>query len=240
MIMLYILAVLAALILGYVLFLCVCALAVDPKREYGQHSRFYRRVLNGATALGMKVVGVRIHTEGLELIPRDTKKLLFVSNHRSNFDPLVTWLVLKKWDVAFLSKASNFKIPIFGRLIRKCCFMAIDREDPRKAMTTILKAADLLEKGQVSVGVYPEGTRSKSGQLLDFHSGVLKIAQKAHAPVVVLTVEGTEKIHKNYLRRRTDVHVKVVQVLDADTVAQTRTTALGAQIHQTMEQRLGV
>lgn len=239
MIILYILAGLLALVLGYVLFLCICALVVDPKKEYEEHSIFYRRVLNGATALGMKIVGVRIHTEGLEKIPQDTKNILFVSNHRSNYDPLITWLVLKKWQVAFVSKASNFKIPVFGRLIRKCCFMVIDRDDPRKAMATVQKAARLLEKGQVSVGIYPEGTRSKSCQLLPFHCGVFKIAQKANAPVVVLTVQGTEQIHKNYLRRRTDVYVTVEQVLDAQTVAQSRTTALGEQIRQTMERRLG-
>ena len=50
------------------------------------------------------------------------------------------WLVLKPWDIAFISKGENFKIPFFGRIIRKCCFMPIDRENPRKALRTINKA----------------------------------------------------------------------------------------------------
>lgn len=126
---------------------------------------------------------------------------MFVGNHRSNFDPIIEWLVLKPWDIAFISKGENFKIPFFGRIIRKCCFMPIDRENPRKALRTINKASDLLQSGEVSIGVYPEGTRSKTGELLPFHDGVFHIAKKAGTPIVVMSIRGTEQIHKNVLRR---------------------------------------
>ena len=69
---------------------------------------------------------------GIDKIPKDGR-FLFVSNHRSIFDPILTWYVLKDYDLAFILKAENFRIPIFGRIIRKCCFMAIDRENPRNA-----------------------------------------------------------------------------------------------------------
>lgn len=65
---------------------------------------------------------IYIHTEGIDKIPKDGR-FLFVSNHRSNFDPILTWYVLKDYDLAFISKAENFRIPIFGRIIRKCCFI---------------------------------------------------------------------------------------------------------------------
>ncbi len=225
-------------VLVYGLFLVVCALLVNPNREYEQHSRFYRRVLNGIDRIALWGTRVRIHAEGLEKIPTDTKNILFVSNHRSNFDPIVTWRVLKKWDVAFVSKEANFKIPILGRMIRKCCFLAIDRENPRNAMLTIRKAADLLEKGQVSVGIYPEGTRSKECVLLPFHNGVFKIAQKAQASVVVLAISGTEKIHKNFPLHPTDVHLQVVDVIAAEEVTGCRTAELGDRARQKMEEYL--
>lgn len=90
----------------------------------------------------MKVLRIRVYTSGLEKIPKN-QKLMFVGNHRSNFDPIIEWLVLKPWDIAFISKGENFKIPFFGRIIRKCCFMPIDRENPRKALRTINKASDV-------------------------------------------------------------------------------------------------
>lgn len=233
-----ILGAILALILVYILFLFVCSLFVSPKREYEKHSRFYRALLNGATALGLKIMRVRIHTSGIEKIPVGTKNLLFVGNHRSNYDPIVTWHILKKWQPAFISKASNFKIPIFGRFIRKCCFMAIDRENPRNALKTINKAAGLLQKGEVSIGVYPEGTRSKSGVLLPFHNGVFKIAQKAEADIVVLAIQGTEKIFKNYPFHHTDVYLDVIEILPAEEVKHAKTDVLGERIRNLLESRL--
>ena len=238
MFLLKLLGILFGLFLLYALFLLVCSLFVNPKKEYENHSRFYRALLNGATAFAMKIMRIRIHTNGLEKVPHDTKNLLFVSNHRSNFDPIITWHIFKKWQPAFVSKASNFKIPIFGRFIRKCCFMAIDRENPRNALKTILKAAELLKKGKVSIGIYPEGTRSKECKLLPFHNGVFKIAQKANADIVVLAVSGTEQIHKNYPFRHTDVYLDVLEVIPAETVRATKTDAIGERIKTELENHL--
>lgn len=220
---------------GYILFLFVCSLFVDPKREYEIHSDFYRWLLNTASSAALKLLRVKVHVDGLEKIPADTKNLLFVSNHRSNFDPIITWVVLKQWKPAFVSKASNFKIPIFGRFIRKCCFMAIDRENPRNALKTIQKASALLQKGEVSIGIYPEGTRSKNGVLLPFHNGVFKIAQKADAAIVVLWITGTEQIHKRVLLHRTDVHLSVLEMIPPEVVQRSRTDALGGQIKELMQ-----
>lgn len=238
MIFLYILGALLVLFLLYVLFLFICSLPVSTKKEYEKHSKFYRMLLNGATALAMKIMRIRIHTTGVEKVPQDTKNLLFVGNHRSNYDPIIQWHIFKKWQPAFISKASNFKIPIFGRFIRKCCFMAIDRENPRNALKTIIKASNLLQKGEVSIGVYPEGTRSKSGVLLPFHNGVFKIAQKAEADIVVLAVQGTEKIFKNYPFHHTDVYLDVIEVLPAEEVKHTKTDVLGERIRNLLESRL--
>ncbi len=227
-----------SLVLLYILFLVICSLFVNPKKEYEEHSGFYRALLNGATAVAIKIMRIRLHVSGMEKIPADTKNLLFVSNHRSNFDPILTWHILKRWQPAFVSKSSNFKIPIFGRFIRKCCFMAIDRKNPRNAIKTIQKASELLKKGEVSIGIYPEGTRSKICKLLPFHNGVFKIAQKADAPIVVLAVSGTEKICKNYPFRHTDVHIDVLEILSAERVKSTKTDIIGEHIKTEMENHL--
>ena len=116
--------------------------------------------------------------------------------------------------------------------------MAIDRENPRNALKTILKAAELLKKDEVSIGVYPEGTRSKECKLLPFHNGVFKIAQKANADIVVLAVSGTEQIHKNYPFHHTDVYLDVLEVLSADTVKSSKTDALGERIRAELENHL--
>lgn len=234
MILLYILGVLLALLLLYILFLGICCLFIDPDKAYEKNSPFYRFLLDSATAAAMKLLRIRVHVSGIEKIPKDTK-VLFVSNHRSNFDPIITWYILKKWKIAFVSKPSNFKIPFFGRIIRKCCFMPIDRENPRNAIVTINKAAKLLKKQEVSIGIYPEGTRSKNGQLLPFHNGVFKIAQKAEAAIVVLCVTGTEKISKRTPFRRTDVYLDVLEVFSAQGIKETKTEMIGTAVRRLLE-----
>lgn len=238
MIILYILGGILALVLLYALFLTVCALLVDGKKEYEDNSDFYRALVTSVDVALVKGARVRLHIEGLEKLPKDTKKILFVGNHRSNFDPIVSWYALRKWKIAYISKASNFKIPVIGRLVRRCCFMTIDREDPRKAILTIQKAAAVLEKEQVSVGVYPEGTRSKEGVLLPFHNGVFKIAQKAEAAVAVIALDGTEKIHQNFPLHHTDVCLRVLEVIPPEEVAHCRTAVLGDRVRELLEENL--
>jgi len=229
LILLYILGVLLALLLLYILFLGICCLLVDPSKEYEKNSPFYRFLLDSATAAAMKLLRIRVHVSGIETIPKDTK-VLFVSNHRSNFDPLITWYALKKWKIAFVSKPENFKVPFFGRIIRKCCFLPIDRENPRKAIVTINKAAKLLKKQEVSIGIYPEGTRSKTRRLLPFHNGVFKIAQKAEAPIAVLSITGTEQISKKTPFQPTDVYLDVLEVFPTQGVKETKTEMIGTAV----------
>ena len=238
MIILYILGAILAAIIGllllYILFLFICWLFIDPKKEYDTHSKFHRFHLNLATAIALKILGIKIYTNNMDKIPTDVKPL-FVGNHRSNYDPIIEWLILKDWKPAFISKAANFKVPIFGRFIRKCCFMAINRENPRKAITTIINAAKLLEKQEVSVGVYPEGKRSKSAELLPFHNGVFKVAQKADKPIVVMLIEGTESIYKRAPFRQSKVYFTITDVIPAEEVKAMKTEEISERVRAALD-----
>jgi 1-acyl-sn-glycerol-3-phosphate acyltransferase len=212
MIILYISGGFLALIVLYVLFLGICALSVSPDKIYEKNSPFFRFLLESATAVAIKLLRIRVHISGAEKIP-ENEKVLFVCNHRSNFDPLITWCALKKWKLAFVSKPENFKIPIAKQIITRCRFMAIDRENPRNSMKTLLKAIDYIKNDRGSIGIYPEGTRSKNCKLLPVHDGIFKVAQKANVPIVVGTLVGTDQIKKHFPFRRTIVHFDIVDVI---------------------------
>lgn len=239
-IILIIISSLIALFLLYVGFLFVCWLFVNPKKLYDKNSKFYRKVLNDNTAFWLWFLRVKVHVSGLEKLPKNTKKIVFVSNHRSNYDPVVTWLALKNWQPAFISKQSNFKIPFFGRFIRKCCFMPINRTSPKEAIKTVNHASKLLNLGEVSIGVYPEGTRNKTKDktLLPFHNGVFKIAQRGDASLAIVCVRGTENIHKRVIFRKTDVYVDVLDLLDADKIKNSSTEILGKYVQEKLTERL--
>ena len=206
--------------------LIVSALFVNPKKEYTKNSKYYRFLLDTSTAIVMKVLRIKVTVTGEEKLPENTRFLL-VSNHRSNFDPIVTWYAFKKYKLAFVSKPENFKIPMYGRIIRKCCFLPIDRSDTRKAMGTINSAANLLKSDEVSVAIYPEGTRNTAEEMLPFHNGVFKIAKKAKAPIVVMSVSGTDQIRKNWYKRGSEVKLNVLGVIPADELAEMKTAQIG-------------
>ena len=236
-IVLWIVSIILGLALLYFLIPGFFALFVNPKKNYTNDSKLFRTILNAVSVIALKIMRVKIQVSGAEKLPHG-QKLLFVGNHRSNFDPIITWYSLRDWKIAYISKASNFKIPIFGRIIRRCCFMAIDRESPRKAINTINQASELLKSKEVSVGVYPEGTRSKNGELLPFHNGVLRIAQKANASIAVVVLKGTEKIHKNYPFHRTCVEMIIAEVIPAEQVCSTRSAELGDKVRDIIENSL--
>ena len=140
---------------------------------------------------------LRIHVNftGKEKIPK-TKRVFFVYNHVSNFDPILLYTELKDWNISFLSKEENFHVPVFGRIARRCLFLAIDREDPKEALKAINKAADFVKREEVSFGASPEGTRSKTGELGKFFSaGFRRIADATKLPVAICVVDDGYKIN---------------------------------------------
>ena len=223
-----------ALFILYCLLIVLSTAFADGETDCKKSSRYYRFLLNSSTKVGMIILRVKLHVSGMDNVPKDSRFLL-VGNHISNYDPIVTWLVLKDRDLAFISKPENFKVPFWGTMIRKCGFMGIDRENPKNAVRTINLAAEKLKADNVSVGVYPEGTRCRQPEMLPFHTGVFRIAQKADVPIVVAAVRGTELIHKNYIRRRTHVYVDFVDVIPKEEVHKMTTAELSDRARRSLE-----
>ena len=235
-IILWVLLGIVGVVFAYILLLIISALLVNTKKEYRQESKFYRFLLNSATFFETKLIRIKLHVTGKELLPET--RFLMVSNHRSKFDPILSWLVFGDCQIAFISKPENFKVPVFGRLIHRLCFMPIDRENPRNAVKTINRAVDLISRDVATVAVYPEGTRNYGEGLLPFHNAMFKIAQKANVPIVVVTVKNTYDIQKNYPLRRSHVYIDIVRVLDAAEVKKTKTAELGEKIRELMLSKL--
>ena len=231
--------VMVSLIVCLFLIVWVSAILVDTSKEYDTQSKYYRFLVNFLTWIVVHVSNVRIEVHGEEKLPKSGQVLL-VQNHRSNYDPILTWYAIKNYDFAFLSKGENMEIPIINSLVRKCCFMTIDRDNPKNAMKAIMRAARLIENNEVSIGIYPEGTRNQNYQtgLLSFHNGVFKIAQLAKSPIVATTIRGTEKIAKNAPFKRTKIVIDIVDVIMPEEINRVRTNVIGDRIIEKMNEVL--
>jgi 1-acyl-sn-glycerol-3-phosphate acyltransferase len=183
--------------------------------------------------------GIRYHITGMEKVPTD-QSFLMVCNHRAALDPLVVISKFNKFNVSFISKPSNITIPVIGAMAYGAGTLPIDRENDREALKCILTAADYLKRGVCSLVIYPEGTRSKTEQLLPFHAGSFKIAQRANAPLVICSIRGVENLKKNFFRRRTDVYFDILEVMPAEQVKATGTKELAEHSVKLISENLGI
>ena len=181
----------------------------------------------------------RVKVEGKEKLPKDCR-FVYVANHRSRFDPMVVMAALAKYRIAFISKASNFNIPFFGKVLRKLCFLEIDRTDPRKALETVNNAVDILKIGESSIGFYPEGTRSEDGTLGPFHDFMFRIPKNAQVPVVVAVTYGTEQVAKRFpFPGGARITIKILGVIDTDFISTHRPVEIGEKVEAMMREELG-
>lgn len=222
---LFALAAFAALWLLFALFLAVLALFIDPRSPQVDVAPFFHRLVGYGMGLLLAVGRVRVHVRGMENLPQ--RRFLLVCNHRSNYDPIALGWLLRHDQVAFVSKPENLRIPVVGRILHRDRVMAIDRENDRAALKTVLFAADLIRRGASSVGIFPEGTRGGGDEPLPFRNGAFKIAQRAKCPVLVTVIRGTEQIHRRAPWRRAELFLDFVSVIEAEQVAQMKTNEIG-------------
>ena len=222
---------------GLIAFVAICCLFVKKDKQYLKDSKFYRFLLKFLTKVVLWALGVKIHVSGIENIPQEGR-FLIAGNHVSNYDPIITWHILKKHKIAFVSKPSNFKIPVAGAYVHQAGFLAIDRENAMRAMRTIKRASELVVSEQMIMGIYPEGTRSKTGELLEFKEGAFLLAKRANAPIVVITTKGTNNISKDKIFKTTKVELEVIEIIDKETVKDLKLNELSAHVRESIANAL--
>lgn len=136
----------------------------------------------------------RIHVESEWRTQLDSRrKYLFFSNHLSNLDPPVLFPLLPGRTSVFI-KRSLLRIPILGYGMKLVGFIPVDRDGTvESAKQSVDAAVSELAKG-VHIASFIEGTRSPDGRLLPFKKGPFYLAMESCAPVVPVTIRGTEKL----------------------------------------------
>jgi 1-acyl-sn-glycerol-3-phosphate acyltransferase len=142
---------------------------------------------HGGVRLALASVGIRYRVTGLEQVPRD-RAVVFCSNHESNVDPPVLFEALHPL-LHVLYKAELRRFPVMRTVFDVGGFVAIERGNRDRAMASIARGAQALRSG-LSFLIFPEGTRSRTGELQPFKKGGIIMAIEAQAPIVPVAIQG--------------------------------------------------
>lgn len=157
----------------------------------------FSKTVNGIIRLWakgiLKVAGVKVRVYGTEYLDPE-QPYIFISNHQSAFD-ILAHVISIPGTMRFIAKQELFRIPIFAQGMRTVGMIPIDRGNTEKAKESLNKAIKILQNG-VSVIIYPEGTRSETGEIKPFKKGGFILALKSGLPIVPTVITGSLDIKK--------------------------------------------
>ena len=175
--------------------------------------------------------------EGLENIEKD-KPYVVVINHQSMVDIMMLYLVPMTF--RWVSKREVYRIPFIGRFLMLHGDITIDRKQGSKAMRKVMEQGKMwLDRG-VSVAMFPEGTRSKDGEIHRFKAGAFALAKDAGVAILPVIMDGSSTLIKpsKMMNWRNEFIIKVLPAISAEQVAVTEQSELMEQTQATMIEAL--
>ncbi len=175
----------------------------------GLRDRSSTRIVQWALKTIEILSGAKVTVIGEENIPRDTPAL-FIGNHRSYFDIVVTYSRFCG-PVGFIAKKELRRIPLLSTWMYFIHCHFLDRSDIRAGFKTILAAIEDVRNG-ISIVIFPEGTRNRNAdeaELMPFHEGSFKIATKSGCPIIPVSINHTSEIFEDHVPFVKATHVTI-------------------------------
>lgn len=182
----------------------------------------------------LRASGVKVSVSGGEAL-RPGEPQIIAANHASFFD-ILALLGYLPVDAKFVAKKELFSVPVFGAAIRASGHIRLDRYHLREAFDAYQGAARRIREEQLHVLVYPEGTRSRTGELLPFKKGPFVLAIACQAPVVPVWVEGAfDILPKGHLRvRPRPIHIAIGAPIATEGTTYEDREALSERVREAM------
>ncbi|PKL01533.1 MAG: hypothetical protein CVV56_00700 [Tenericutes bacterium HGW-Tenericutes-1] len=203
----------------------------NPKGMFKHHLMvFYSRYFFNI------IFRVKVKVIGKENLPKDNNFVIY-SNHIEYTDPIYIKQVFNRYPVAFISKESLFKIPIARMVLEGIGCIPISRVADRSALNSIVEGIKTVKNGQ-PMGIFPEGKRTYSHQMIEFKSGSFKLATKAKATIIPVCLYN---MHETLRKGRIGFAKVTIAILPSITEEMYRdmdTTDLSVKVHVMIDQCL--
>mgnify|MGYP000769139282 FL=1 len=164
------------------------------------------RLVQWAFNMIIKLAGIELTVIGEENISEGA--VLYIGNHRSFFDIVITYARCKNL-TGYIAKKEMLSIPLLRTWMKRLYCLFLDRENPKEGLKTILQAIDYVKHG-ISICIFPEGTRNKNADdldLLPFHDGSFKIASKTGCAIIPMALNNTVEIFEAHFPKIKSTHV---------------------------------
>jgi 1-acyl-sn-glycerol-3-phosphate acyltransferase len=180
----------------------------------------------------LRAADARVELENVERIVPDRPQIL-VANHVSYFDVLAL-LGYLPGKYRFVGKQELTRVPLWGPAWMACGHISIDRQDKTKAMASLALARRKLEEERPTVVLFPEGTRSVTGELRAFKKGAFVLAIQTGTEVVPAAILGTREIMRKgslAIRRGKTIRVRFGEPIPVDGLGMEDRDALTRRAH---------
>lgn len=139
------------------------------------------------------IAGAKISSIDKKKVTHLKESVIFASNHQSNFD-IASIINQTPKHLHFIAKEEIKKVPFLGQYTAAMGMIFIDRKNKMKAKDSLQRAGELIKNGR-NVVVFPEGTRSKDGNILQFKRGAFILAKESMVNIVPVAIKGTREIN---------------------------------------------
>lgn len=159
-----------------------------------------------------------------------------VSNHESFVDILL--ISHLPWEMKWLSKVEILRIPVLGWNMRLAGDVPVERGTAKSAAKAMRRCRDILQHDRVSVIIFPEGTRTPTGELLPFKDGAFRLAIDAGVPILPMVVRGTGTALPKHGWRfgRSDAEVRVLEPIETTGLTNADVPALRERVRDRIAQ----
>ena len=182
--------------------------------------------------------GIKLSLKGMEHL-KAGETYIYISNHSTLFDIPIILSAIKD-NVRIFYKKELEKVPVFGFALKKSPFIPIARAKGREAIASLEEALSAIRQN-VSVLLFPEGTRSKDGKLQPFRRGAFMLASRSGKPIMPVTIIGSPEIlpRKSFRFNRSIIHIVFHEAIyPADNLARDEEQELMERVHAIIEQTL--
>lgn len=143
------------------------------------------------------LAGTKVIVKGEENVPTD-EPVLYIGNHRSYFDILITYIRVPR-PTGYIAKKEMLKWPLLVNWMRNLHCLFLDRQDIKQGLKVILEAIEKVKSG-TSICIFPEGTRNRTNHtFMEFHEGSFKIASKTGCAIVPMAIYNSADIFEDHL-----------------------------------------